>query len=91
MRDCACPIRCSYLLRDWNQALVVENPYGQVDAVLERILRLKQSVASLERRYAHPGGAVASDEVTLAAAAPATGEQIVVLSADGKASRCASR
>jgi hypothetical protein len=24
--------RCSSLLRDWNQALVVENPYAQVDA-----------------------------------------------------------
>ena len=40
--------RCSYLLQDWNQSLVVENPYAQVDAVLERILGLQQSVASLE-------------------------------------------
>ena len=30
--------RCSYVLRDWNQALVVENPYGQVDAVLSALL-----------------------------------------------------
>ena len=37
--------RCSYRLRDWNQAWVVENPYGQVDAVLGRILSLKPSVA----------------------------------------------
>ena len=28
----------SYLLQDWDQALAVENPYGQVDAVLARIL-----------------------------------------------------
>jgi hypothetical protein len=40
--------RCSYVLRDWNQALVVEAPYAQVKAVLERILGLKPSVASLE-------------------------------------------
>ncbi|MFO1422665.1 MAG: hypothetical protein U1F70_03275 [Candidatus Competibacteraceae bacterium] len=40
--------QCSYLLRDWNQALVVENPYGQVNAVLGRMLGLQQSVASLE-------------------------------------------
>ena len=26
--------KCSYVLQDWNQALVVENPYAQVDAVL---------------------------------------------------------
>ena len=47
--------RCSYLLRDWNQALVVENPYAQVDAVLGRILGLKQSVASLETMTRTPG------------------------------------
>ena len=76
--------RCSYLLRDWNQALVVENPYGQVDAVLERILGLKQSVASLETMTRTLAGAVASYEATRPPAAPATGEQIVVLSADGK-------
>ena len=62
--------RCSYLLRDWNQALVVEHPYAQVDAVLGRILGLKQSVAGYE--------------ATRPPTAPATGAQIVVLSADGK-------
>jgi len=36
------------LLQDWDQALAVENPYGQVNALLARILGLKQSVASLE-------------------------------------------
>ncbi|HRZ24591.1 MAG TPA: ISKra4 family transposase [Candidatus Contendobacter sp.] len=76
--------RCSYLLRDWNQALVVENPYAQVDAVLERILGLKQSVASLETMTRTLAGAVAGYEATRPAPAPATGEQIVVLSADGK-------
>ena len=76
--------RCSYLLRDWNQALVVENPYGQVDAVLGRILGLKQSVASLETMTRTLAGAVASYEATRSPAAPATGAQIVVLSADGK-------
>ena len=56
--------RCSYLLRDWNQALVVENPYGQVDAVLGRILGLKQSVASLETMTRTLAGAVAGYEAT---------------------------
>ncbi len=76
--------RCSYLLRDWNQALVVENPYAQVDAVLKRILGLKQSVASLEAMTRTLAGAVAGYEATRPPAAPATGAQIVVLSADGK-------
>ena len=76
--------RCSYLLRDWNQALVVENPYGQVDAVLGRILGLKQSVASLETMTRTLAGAVAGYEATRPPAAPATGAQLVVLSADGK-------
>ena len=76
--------RCSYLLRDWNQALVVEHPYGQVDAVLGRILGLKQSVASLETMTRTLAGAVAGYEATRPAPPPATGEQIVVLSADDK-------
>ncbi len=76
--------RCSYLLRDWNQALVVENPYAQVDAVLERILGLNQSVASLEAMTRTLARAVAGYEATRPPAAPATGAQIVVLSADGK-------
>jgi len=76
--------RCSYWLRDWNQAWVVENPYAQVDAVLERILGLKQSVASLETMTRTLAGAVAGYEATRPPAAPATGAPIVVLSADGK-------
>ena len=74
--------RCSYLLRDWNQALVVETPYAQVNAVLARILGLKQSVASLETMTQTLAGAVAGYEA--ARPAPAPGQQIVVLSADGK-------
>ena len=76
--------KCSYVLQDWNQALVVENPYAQVDAALERILGLQQSVASLETMTRTLAGAVAGYEAARPAAAPATGAQIVVLSADGK-------
>jgi hypothetical protein len=39
----------SHLLHDWNQSLVVDAPYGRVDATLARILGFKQSVHSLER------------------------------------------
>jgi len=76
--------QCSYLLQNWNQALVVENPYAQVDAVLERILGFNQSVASLETMTRTLAGAVAGYEAARSSAAPATGAQIVVLSADGK-------
>ncbi|MGB5064127.1 MAG: hypothetical protein WBQ37_10235 [Candidatus Competibacter sp.] len=62
--------QCSYLLQDWDQALAVENPYGQVNTVLARILGLKQSVARLEAMTWPLAGA--------------TEKQIVVLSADGK-------
>ena len=74
----------SYLLQDWDQALAVENPYGQVNTVLARILGVKQSVASLEAMPRTLAGAVASYEAARPPAAPATGGQIVVLSADGK-------
>jgi hypothetical protein len=76
--------QCSYRLQDWDQALVVENPYGQVNTVLARILGLKQSVASLETMTRTLAGAVADYEAARPPAAPATGKQIVVLSADGK-------
>ncbi len=76
--------RCSYVLRDWNQALVVENPYVRVDTVLERILGFKPSVASLETMTRTLAGAVAGYEAARPPAAPAAGAQLVVLSADGK-------
>ncbi|MFO1423580.1 MAG: ISKra4 family transposase [Candidatus Competibacteraceae bacterium] len=76
--------RCSYVLRDWNQALVVEAPYAQVNAVLERILGFNPSVAGLETMTRTLAGAVAGYEATRPPATPATGEQILVLSADGK-------
>jgi hypothetical protein len=74
----------SYLLQDWDQALAVENPYGQLNAMVARILGLKQSVASLEAMTATLGGAVAGYEAARPAPAPAMGQQLVVLSADGK-------
>lgn len=74
----------SYLLQDWDQALAVENPYGQVNTVLARILGLKQSVASLEGMTQTLGGAVAGYAAARPTPAPATTRQVVVLSADGK-------
>jgi hypothetical protein len=38
----------SYVLQDWDQALAVEQAFTQVNQTIERILKLKQSVDSLE-------------------------------------------
>lgn len=38
----------SYVLQDWDQALALEQPFGQVNQTIERMLKLKQSVDSLE-------------------------------------------
>ena len=76
--------QCSYVLRDWNQALVVEAPFDPANAMLERMLGLQPSVASLETMTRTLAGAVAGYEATQPAAAPAPGAQSVVSSADGK-------
>jgi hypothetical protein len=39
----------SYLLQDWDQALAVEQPFTQVSQAMARMLKLRQSVDSLER------------------------------------------
>jgi hypothetical protein len=74
----------SYLLQDWDQALAMEQPFGQVDQTIARMLRLKQSVDSLEgvnRQMAQDAGAFRD----LQGAPPSAEEgQIVVVSADGK-------
>ena len=41
--------RFSYLLQDWDQSLVVETPYAQVNMMIGKILGFSQSVHSLER------------------------------------------
>jgi hypothetical protein len=38
----------SYVLQDWDQSLAVEQPFSQVSRTIERILKLRQSVDSLE-------------------------------------------
>jgi hypothetical protein len=38
----------SYVLQDWDQALAVEQAFSQVNQTIERMLKLKQSVDSLE-------------------------------------------
>ncbi len=74
----------SYLLQDWYQALVVENPYQQVNHVLSRILGWEQSVASLEQMTPTLATAVDDFRATQPPAPVAEAPQLIVLSRDGK-------
>jgi len=74
----------SYVLQDWDQALAVEQAYGQVSQTMARMLRLNQSVDSLEgmnQQMAQDVGWFRD----LQGAPPAAEEgQVVVVTADGK-------
>jgi hypothetical protein len=74
----------SYVLQDWDQSLAVEQPFGQVNQTIERILKLQQSVDSLEgvnRHMAEDVGAFRELQGTPPAAEEG---QIVVVTADCK-------
>jgi hypothetical protein len=74
----------SYVLQDWDQALAMEQPFAQVSQTIERILKLKQSVDSLEGVNRQQAEDVA-DFRDLQGSPPAAEEgQIVVVSADCK-------
>lgn len=74
----------SYVLQDWDQALAMEQPFGQVSQTIERILKLKQSVDSLEGVNRQQAEDVA-DFRDLQGSPPAAEEgKIVVVTADCK-------
>ena len=74
----------SYVLQDWDQALAVEQPFSQVSQTIQRMLKLKQSVDSLEGMNRQQAQDVASFR-DLQGSPPAAEEgQIVVVSADCK-------
>ncbi len=74
----------SYLLQEWDQRLAVEMPYGQVNAVLEPMLGLKQSVAGLEQTSRMLGAQVEGFWAAQPAPEAAVEAEVVVMSADGK-------
>lgn len=74
----------SYLLQDWDQTLVVENPYQQVNQVLSRLLGVEQSVASLEQMTHTLATAVDDFRAAQPPAPLAEASQVIVLSGDGK-------
>ena len=74
----------SYVLQDWDQALAMEQPFGQVSQTIERILKLKQSVDSLEGVNRQQAQDVAEFR-DLQGSPPAAEEgQLVVVTADCK-------
>ena len=74
----------SYLLQDWDQSLVVEEPYAGVSKWLSRILGFSQSVDSLERMNRKAAALVPEFFDALPTPAPEEEGEIVIASADGK-------
>lgn len=74
----------SYLLQDWDQFLVVEEPYAGVSDRLSRILGFSQSVDSLERMNRKTAALVPDFFDSLPTPAREQEGEIVVASADGK-------
>jgi hypothetical protein len=73
----------SYVLQDWDQGLCVQKSYGQSRATIQRILRLGQSVLSLEQMNGQMATAVEPFWAEQPAAAEPEGP-ILVVTADGK-------
>ena len=76
--------RFSYLLQDWNQQLSVENPFNQVNKVLDRILQFKQPVDSIEKMTYQGAETVEDFRNSLPAIKPDEEHDIIVATADGK-------
>jgi hypothetical protein len=74
----------SYVLQDWDQALCVEQAFGQARTTVARILNLTQSVDSLERMNVQMAEPVADFRENRPKPDPAAEGVILVTSADGK-------
>lgn len=74
----------SYVLQDWDQALAVEQAFSQVNQTIARLLKLPQSVDSLEGMNRQMAQDVGWFRDTLRRPPAAEEGPIVVLTADGK-------
>jgi len=74
----------SYVLQDWDQALAVEQAFGQVNVTIARMLGFQQSVDSLETVNQHMAQDVTAFREQQPTPAPATEGELFVASADGK-------
>lgn len=74
----------SYVLQDWDQALCVEEAFGQVQSTIARMLDLKQSVGSLEHMNQEMAGAATRYLINRPVPPAAEEGAVIVASADGK-------
>lgn len=74
----------SYVLQDWDQALCVEQAFGQANTAVARILQFKQSVDTLEHLNVQMAERVADFRENRPQPDPATEGAILVTQADGK-------
>ena len=74
----------SYVLQDWDQGFCVGSSYDQSRRTIERILRLDQSILSLEKMSGQMGGAVAGFWESQPVPEPQAEGAILVVTADGK-------
>lgn len=74
----------SYLLQDWDQELAVEQAFSKVNQTIERMLRLRQHVDSLEGMNRQMADDTAAFRDALPAPPAAEEGQIFVTTADGK-------
>jgi hypothetical protein len=74
----------SYVLQDWDQALAVEEAFGQVNATIARMLGLDQHVDSLEAMNRQMAEDVTAFREQRPLPAPETEGDLFVTTADGK-------
>jgi len=74
----------SYVLQDWDQGFCVESSYGRSRRQIERILRIGQSVLSLEQMNGQMASATEGFWASQPPPASETEGPIMVLTADGK-------
>jgi len=74
----------SYLLQDWDQSLAMEEPFAQVEGVLDKILGLSQHVDSLERMNRQMSQSVNAFHAQQSTPPPDEEGAILVQTADGK-------
>jgi hypothetical protein len=74
----------SYVLQDWDQGFCVGSSYDPSRRTIERILRLDQSILSLEKMSRQMASSVAGFWEAQPAPEPQTEGSVLVLTADGK-------
>jgi hypothetical protein len=74
----------SYLFQEWDQLLDIEHAFGRTRQVIEQILRLKQSVDTLEQTNQHMAAAAPAFRAAQPAADPPQEGKILVATEDNK-------